>query len=243
MKKFPIIILHGWNLSGVKFQPLVKVFLKNKLHAIAPDFPGFGHNRILNRPYKLKDYVKNLEVFITKYGTKKVVLICHSFGGRVGIKYAAENQNKVKLLILTGVPGYRVENRLKITLFYALSKIGNFIFMLPILRNFRCFFHKLIYRVSGNTDYYKANGNLKVTFKNVIGEDLVIYMKKIRVPTVLIWGENDKTVPLSVAIKMKKIIKDSILKVIKGENHKVPYMAAEKFYNALKHFIDRGNYS
>jgi len=61
MKQFPILILHGWNLSAKKFNPLIKEFTERNYQVIIFDLPGFGKERIPNRPYYLSDYVNFVE--------------------------------------------------------------------------------------------------------------------------------------------------------------------------------------
>jgi pimeloyl-ACP methyl ester carboxylesterase len=238
MKKYPIIILHGWNLDGEKFRPLVQVLEKCNFRTYAPDLPGFGSRRQLRNSYTLENYVNFLEDFNLKNKLNKIILIGHSFGGRVAIKYSAIHPENIKLLVLTGVPGYVPVKKIKIVVFYLLSKIGKFIFNFPIICNYSTFFRNLLYRVARASDYNNSQGFLRETFINVIRENLETPMKNIRVPTILIWGENDKTVPVFIAEKMHKTIEKSKLKIIKYENHKVPYKSPKHFFDSFCEFMN-----
>jgi haloalkane dehalogenase len=236
MKKYPVVILHGWNLSGKTFQPLVEILTQNGFRVYAPDLPGFGENSKLERELKLDDYLKFLDDYLNKKGINEFVAICHSFGGRLGIKYASFNKKRVKVLILSGVPGFIPVRRIKIAVFFLLSKIGNLIFKLPLLSQIKNNAREFLYKAASAPDYYRATGFLKETFKNVIREDLEKPMRNLSIPVLLIWGENDKTVPKYIAYKMKRCITGSQLKVIQNENHRVPYYAPAKFFDAFHKF-------
>jgi pimeloyl-ACP methyl ester carboxylesterase len=233
----PIIILHGWNLSGEKFSPLSDLLKLHKYPVFSPDLPGFGNNYELKKTLTLDDYVKFLQLYISKLGCEKVILIGHSFGGRVAIKYSVKNPEKVTLLFLTGVPGLPPVRKMKVMFFLIISKVGKYIFKFPLLSPFEAIFRKYLYKGARAGDYYKASGLLKKTFLNVINEDLIGYMKKLTVKTVLIWGKDDHTVSYKIAVKMSKLMTRSTLHVTEGENHRYPYSSPIKFYSIMKRYL------
>ncbi len=237
MKKYPILILHGWNLSGKKFRPLAECLEKEGYKVFSPDLPGFGENAFLSKPLVLDDYLEFVVEYLKKNNIERTILIGHSFGGRIAIKFATNYPEKTRLLILTGVPGFVPANRLKITSFLFISKIGGFIFMFPPFSFLKKIARKALYKLAGTNDYMNIEGPLKLTFKSVIREDLVQYMKKIRIRTLLVWGELDKTVNLSIAKKMEKVIKDSKLIIVPNTFHNLPYIQPERFIEAIRDYI------
>ena len=60
---------------------------------------------------------------------------------------------------------------------------------------------------------------MKETFKNVISEDLSQFTGFIRTPTVIIWGDKDKSTPVEDAYFMNNKIKNSKLFIINGAGH------------------------
>jgi pimeloyl-ACP methyl ester carboxylesterase len=78
---------------------------------------------------------------------------------------------------------------------------------------------------------------MRETFKNIIKEPLTFYMKKIRIPTLLLWGEKDKTVPLKVAKKMQKTILNSKLEILPGLGHMFILENAEIAVGSIDNFI------
>jgi len=77
-------------------------------------------------------------------------------------------------------------------------------------------FYKFIIKKS---DYPYVEGVMKETFKNVISEDLSQFTGFIRTPTVIIWGDKDKSTPIEDAYFLNNKIKNSKLIVISNMGH------------------------
>ena len=78
----------------------------------------------------------------------------------------------------------------------------------------------------GSQDYKAMPQQLKGVFNNVVNLDLTYCLEKIMCPTLLIWGDKDKSTPLYMAKKMKKKINDCELIVFKNCGH---FSYLEKF--------------
>lgn len=237
MIKAPIIILHGWKLNSNKYQKL-KTILSDKGHTVfTPDLPGFGKNSDIDRIYSPEDYADFVTGFIKKNKINSPILIGHSFGGRISLVIGATSPSLLKSLVLTGVPGYLPAPKLKVSLFYYLAKTGKVIFHIfpfSIVKNLA---RKSLYKSAGAFDYYHTSGFLRETFKNMIRTDLEPYMKKIKIPTILIWGENDKITPVWIAEKMKNTINNSQLAVAPNEGHSFLYKNPEKFIEVFLKYV------
>ncbi len=234
MRKIPIVLLHGWQLNSDKYSLLRKLLIKEGYKIYIPDLPGFGRRKFLNKSLKIDDYVMFLSLYLRKKRINKCFLIGHSFGGRIAIVFASRQPNKIKKLFLTGTPGLIPVNKIKIISFLLISKIGKLILSLTPFFFLKQVLRKILYRLAGSSDYMHVEGVMKETFKNIIREDLVKYMKKIKVPTLLIWGSDDKTVPVTIAQKMSGIIKTSKLIEISCTNHRLPYQNPNRFWEAIK---------
>lgn len=238
MKNIPILILHGWNLSSDRFLPLKIEFEKRGYTVFCPDLPGFGENKTPQKPLYLSDYVNFVEKYIEENKLKKITLIGHSFGGRIGIKLAAQNSEYLHALILTGTPGIIPVPKSKVIFFLYLSKVGKIIFSLPILNLFKYKAQKFLYRFAKATDFYNTNEQMRETFKNIVKENLEIYLPEINTPTLLLWGKGDKIVSIDIAEKMNKLIKNSKLVEIKEARHGVPWTHPKEFIKEVDNFLE-----
>lgn len=70
---------------------------------------------------------------------------------------------------------------------------------------------------------------MRDTFKNIVKEDLVQYLPRIKTPTFLIWGKEDKITPVSIALSTNKAIRNSELIIINGAKHGLPWTNSREF--------------
>ena len=227
MSTYPIVILPGWLLGSDRFKATAEEFHKAGYPTFIVDFPGFEQGIKLTQAFNLTDYVKHLQKFLRTHKITKAVFVCHSFGGRVALKLISQEPKLAAALILSGTPGLPGMTKLRFNLTVGLAKIGKLLSFVPPFLFLRPQLQKIFYRVTRANDYYRANGILKSTFKNIIKEQLIEYMKKIRVPTLLLWGEKDKLVPLGIARQMQKLLVNSKLEIVPGKGHMFIYREPE----------------
>jgi len=236
MDKYPVVILPGWLIGSARFEPLAQVFRDHGFPTFTVDFPGFETGEKLTRPLSLIDYVKFLNSFLRQKRITKAVFVVHSFGGRVALKLLSQEPQKGVALIISGTPGFQVMGPRKL-IASLMAPIGKVISFVPPFIFFRKQLAQLLYRFSGTHDYYKTDGLLRATFKNIISEPLVEYMKKIRLPVLLVWGREDRIVPLRVAHKMQETIHGARLVEIEHATHNFCYKNPEKFAQPILEFL------
>ncbi len=255
----PIILLHGWGISSDKYIETANqlVIHNSRFKILAVDLPGFGKSDNPPETWGVDDYVEFIYRFIyevlghsvSKFNLDtecpsdghepKVILIGHSFGGQIAIKFAVKYPQSLKALILTGAAGIKHPPTLKLKIFYILAKAGKIIFSLPIINKLEKSAQELLYKAAREKDYYQAQGIMKETFKKVVGEDLSGYLDKIKTPTLLVWGAKDNSTPLADGEFMHFKIQNSKFKIIDDANHQAPYQYSEKFAKIVTKFIKK----
>lgn len=202
-KKMGIVILHGWTTDVDKWNPFLK-YLPGKLLKI----PGLTEK--INKPWTLEDYVQ----WLNKKINKRTVLIGHSNGGRIAIAFAAKYPEKIEKLILidsAGIYHQKLNLQVKRFLFKFAAKIGKKIAPSEKLKS-------ILYKLAGEKDYKNANPIQKQTMINLISADLTPVLSKISIPTLIIWGKDDKITPLQDAKLMHQKIKGSTLKILDAKH-------------------------
>lgn len=237
MKSYPLVILHGWGLSGAIFDPLSDVLRKKKFTVYSPDLPGFGKSKLPDHPLQLADYAVFLDTYLKKYHIDHPILIGHSFGGRVSLKYNQMYPKTVRALILSGTPGFTPIPKKKLLLFITLAKVGGFLFRVPPMSYFQDAVRKWYYYVVGAKEFFRAEGTMRETFKHIVKEDLVTAMEAVDIPTLLLWGECDIIVPITIAERMHQVISGSELNVIPVADHGVPFNQPEVFGTYVDRFL------
>lgn len=237
MNKPTLLILHGWGLNKEFYGELCYILGQKGYDARAIDFPGFGEQEMPIRSLSLSDYATFLHRYIKVEKIEKPILIGHSFGGRVAIKFNKQFPGDIKALILTGTPGYTPIPRKKLMIFIYMAKIGKYFFSLPFLNMIQGTVRLWYYYLVGAKDFYRAEGVMRDTFKNIIAEELDSCMDATRVPCLLVWGADDVVVPAWIARKMNHTIENSELVIVANVNHGLPFIEPKKFYAAIEPFL------
>lgn len=202
-----ILLLHGWGQNIEMMKPIGDNFCENYKITIL-DLPGFGESKEPPVPWKIDDYELLLEEFIDKLKIKKPIVIGHSFGGRLAIRYSANNP--IEKLVLFGSPCIRIQEKLPLNV-RILKKLKQ----LPGMNSLGEFMKNYI----GSRDYKAASPVMRQTLVEVVNEDLSGYAKQIEEPTLLIWGDNDTEAPLNEAKELEKIMIDAALIVLPGSHY------------------------
>lgn len=224
-----ILILHGWapTMTGKRYSKLVHILQKEGYTVCAPDLPGFGSEKLVKNPMGLDDYVSFVHSFLAKRKIKKVILIGHSFGGRIAAIFAARYPKRVEKLVISGSPLIRQPHTIKQRIGFVMAKPGK-IMVQFLPRSLQNLFRKLLYKSLGEWDYYKA-GALRDTMKAIIAHDVASYLPNIVVPTLVLWGENDTVVPLTIGREIARKVPNAAFVSVKNAGHRLPYENPERF--------------
>lgn len=191
----------------------------------APDLKGFGENKGMKYPYSLDDYIKEVNEYKYKHGLVKPHIIAHSFGARIAIKGAANDQDFCDKLVLAGAAGLKpkdtVYKKSKRALFKALKKF------LP--KEKLSFFY--------SKDYLAVDGVMRESFLKIIREHLDGEISKIKNQTLVISGENDKETPVYMAKRLFNGIENSRLIILSGAGHFCFIDKPLKFNTEVREFL------
>ncbi len=223
----PLILLHGWGVNFHTFDYLID-YLKNDFTIFAIDLPGFGQSNEPKNSYNLSNYVNFLRTFIIELQIENPIILGHSFGGRVAIKYVASTSNRVSKLILVDSAG--IKKRKSIKKHFQILKY-KFLKLYYKSKKDATKYNQLI-KVKGSPDFINASNVMKGTMTKVIKEDLKKCIKKIQVETLIIWGKDDKETPYTDAIYMNKHIKNSGLVTFDNCGH-FPYLEKRKYFHIV----------
>ncbi len=220
-----IYILHGWAYSLEKWEKFADLLRQSGFEPIFLKIPGLTLKS--DKVWDLEKYSKWLD---EKVGNSKVILLGHSNGGRIAAYFAYKYPTKVEKLILIDSAGiYHKELLLEVKrfLFGTFAKVGKKFTSSETLKKF-------LYNLAGEKDYQAATSNMKQSMLNLIKVDLVPYLKKINIPVLIIWGENDRITPLSDAKVMRNLIKNSKLEIIKEAKHSPFYTHPKEVADIIK---------
>ena len=232
----PLVFLHGWGTSAANMWPLAEAF-SERHRVIVLDFPGFGESVRPEATWKVMDYAQFLVKFLAELGIERPhALIGHSFGGRVSIKALGTGLLESDKLILIDSAGVKPSDSMRKLAYKLIAKSGKAALSAPGLRRFSSKARAKLYESAGSTDYMNAEGMRDILIATV-GEDLKENAKTITVPTLIVWGSEDKETPLSDARFFHTASAGSQLKIIQGAGHFAHTDAPRKVARFMREFL------
>ena len=220
-----IVLLHGWGQNIEMMKPIGDN-LRREHQILIIDLPGFGLSDEPDFPWTLYDYVEILKEMIESLKLKNIILMGHSFGGKISLLYAS--MYPVKKIVVFGSP-YKckvAKDNLKTRTLKKLKKI-------PGLNKLEEFAKKHI----GSTDYKNASPMMREVLVNHVNLDITEEVKKIKSPLLIIWGTNDAAVPIADAYELEKLVPGSGLVVYPNCTHYAYLENLGQTINVLRSFL------
>jgi pimeloyl-ACP methyl ester carboxylesterase len=223
-----IVILPGWKNSADSWKYIGSELAK-KHNVVILDFPGFGKTPKPKSAFDTFDYADFVKAFLKKLEIEKCTLLGHSFGGRVGTILAAKS-DFVERLILVASAGIEKETlliKLKTSFVKAIKPLKK---IMP---------EEIVKKISyslGSQDYKDA-GEMRDIFIKTVNQDLEHLLPKIKVPTLVIWGDRDGQLNVSLTKVYKNKIKDCIVRVVWGTGHHPHAENPQKFLDIINNWL------
>lgn len=230
-----VLFLHGWGSSGDSFLKLAEE-LGESYRYVAPDLPGFGSSELPKTPWGVKEYAEFIKQLTIKLKIKKIHAVCgHSMGGRIAMYIVAQKLLTPGRLILIGSHGIVQSSSLRNRTYKVVAKVGKGATMVLPSKVRSKLRHKL-YQRAGAGDYLSA-GPMRETFLNLINTDSQPDAALVDIPTLLIYGKNDKQTPPAFGKIFHELIAGSKLKIIAGADHFVHEAEAKITAVQLREFM------
>ncbi len=230
-----LLFLHGWRSEGKIWVDIIEAmqssFPNFAFNAYLLDLPGFGKSQTPEHAFTVENYASYIESFVYKLNLNNVILIGHSHGGKTSINIAAQNPSWLKKLVLVDSSGVR-NNSKDLKTKNLLAKVVKPFFTPKFMQPLR----KKIYKTIGAEDYVETP-NLRETFLNLIKYEVHDDLTKIKVPTLLIWGEKDMDTSVENGKFMHDNIKDSRFIVLQNAGHFSFLDKKQEFIEAIITFI------
>jgi pimeloyl-ACP methyl ester carboxylesterase len=255
----PIILLHGAGVDSADISWSEFIGPLSKRHRVfAPDLPGYGcSDKPDDVEYSLAFYVEILARLIASLNLKQVNLIGLSLGGGISIAYTLKHPAKVNKLVLVGAYGLfkRLPYHL-LSYWYTQSSINELSYRLTA-KSRRLVRWTLLNGLFGNSDnlsdelvdvVYEAlkapdAGKAFASFQRSdvtrtgLRSNLAARLSEIKVPTLIVHGTDDKSVPVVSAQKAHQTIEGSKLYLMSGCKHWAHKEKPEEFIRVVSAFL------
>lgn len=221
-----LLLLHG--LSGSSRWWMRNIpDLARRYRVIVPDLIGFGRSHNRWRVPPLDQAAQVLEEWIVELGLSELVLIGHSMGGQIAIHLAAAQPAWLERLALVDAAGIpRALSPGKMIRLAAEST--------PVWR----WGDPRFLRTIASDAWTAGPLVLARSVWNILRDDIRPLLPRIQVPTLIVWGERDKLVPLKDAWKLRDDIPNARLAVLRGAAHNPMVDRPADFNRILSRFVD-----
>ena len=215
-----VLALHGWGRRGADFRASLA-----KIPSLAVDLPGFGASPAPSETMGARGYAEAVLPVLEQFGEAPLV-VGHSFGGRVAVCLAAAHPESVSALLLTGVPLVRTRPSARPSLGYRVVRWLNRTGVIGDDRMER------MRQKRGSHDYRAATGVMRAVLVEVVNESYEDELTRLSLPVTMLWGAEDKEVPVEVAQTAHDILAGEgrapvHLEVVEGVGHHLPLEAPD----------------
>ena len=199
---FPtLLLIHGWNTSDLYMEVFIRPF-SSRFNIISLDL--FSE---MNREYTVALFIEEIHQIVEQYSSNNLVIIGHSFGGKLAYFYSLKYPVKLLVLLAPSLikPHFSLKRAVKVKLYKIIKKCH-----LPIPKCLR-----------GSKDYQNAKGFMKKTFLNCHSYYLKKGDKK-NIEAIVIGFKKDDQVKKYQILKIKRFLPDS--KIIMYEGNHFSYL-------------------
>ncbi|MDP2709661.1 MAG: alpha/beta fold hydrolase [Solirubrobacteraceae bacterium] len=251
-----IVFLHG--LSGCWQNWLESIPpLAADHRVIAIDLPGFGESPMPAEPITVSGYARLVVELLDALGVQRATIVGNSMGGFVGCELAIRFPARVQRLVLVAAAGLSLRHmrherkrglraRIENLLFFGLGLLARHTDLVVRSPHLRRGLLLLIVahpeRLSGPLILEQAHGAGKPGFDDAL-DAMTAYpirdrLGEIACPTLIVWGQEDRLVPVRDAAEFAWLIPDARKLVYADSGHMVMLEHPARFNADVRAFID-----
>lgn len=246
----PLILLHGFFYDSYLWAENIDALARHfKVYAL--DLWGCGYSAREPLDFGYAQYAEQVRLFMDAMGIERASFAGQSMGAGTAIKFCVQHRHRVEKLVLVSAAG--LPNPLPaMAKFFNLPVIGEFflglntdVFRKTALKDVFIHDKRLV------TDRYYENvtrpqkieksmeAGLKIQRNEFFGtlSDEIRALGEMAVPTLLVWGREDKAIPLRLGQEMQRILTGSHLEVLDAAGHVSNFEQAERFNQLAVTFL------
>jgi pimeloyl-ACP methyl ester carboxylesterase len=251
-----IVFIHGLSGAWVNWLENIPHFARSH-RVIAMDLPGFGHSPMPVDGISISGYGRIVDELLDTLGIERAVIVGNSMGGFIGAEVALQFATRVEKLVLVSAAGLSIEHQRNEPVLRVLERLDNLLIFtggwaatrsetLSRRPRMRRQIMRLVadrpellpapliaeqVKGSGTPGFVPALDALTdYPIRDRLGE--------IECPVLVVWGEEDRLVPVRDAYEFGRLISDAQVEVWPGTGH-VAMLERPAAFNALvERFID-----
>jgi pimeloyl-ACP methyl ester carboxylesterase len=245
-KNKSIIFLHGFPYDHTMWKAQIDELSENYF-CVTYDIRGLGESPVGDGQFTMESFVDDLESTITELKLDKPILCGLSMGGYISFRALERMEENFSAVILCDTRSEADNNEGKLKRAAAIKRISTE-GLAPFAKDFitNCFgddykknhkdeFEKRIAKSSGFNPVGVKGSLLAMLGRN----DTTEYLSKIKIPALIICGENDALTPPAIMKPLAEKINGAEFVVIKNSGHMSPIENPEEVNEAIKKFLEK----
>ena len=237
-----IVLVHGLGASAERWEFVIPEFSKY-YRVIVPDLIGFGYSDKPLVDYTTDFFTDFLSKFLKTLDIKKTNIIGSSLGGQITAEYCSKNQEKIDNLILVSPSGIMKHSTPALDAYvmaalYPDSEGAKNAFQMMAGPS-----QQINPRIVEDFVVRMKLPNAKMAFMSTLlglknAEIITKSLMKIKIPTLIIWGEDDPVIPIKYADEFVSSIQDCRFFMMDNCGH-TPYVDdPERFSKLVLDFLE-----
>jgi pimeloyl-ACP methyl ester carboxylesterase len=252
-----VLFVHG--LSGCW-----KNWLENIPHfaadhrVIAVDLPGFGESELPGEPISISGYAELLDTLMGELGITSAQVVGNSMGGFVAAELAIRFPARVERLVLVAAAGLSVESirtkrdrglrhRLEDVVFFNIGVVASHSALMARRRRLRSALLLLFVahpnRLAPELAYEQVHSSGKPGFPGALlalcSYPIRERLGEIACPTLIVWGDKDRLVPVKDAAAFEQLIPDARKIVYRDTGHLTMLERPRRFNADVRRFLEQ----
>jgi pimeloyl-ACP methyl ester carboxylesterase len=211
----PLVVFHGaGTVDGFDFAES----WTDRFRVIVPYHPGFGESGDDPTFTEMQDYIMHyLDLFdILKVDTLNIVGL--SMGGYMGAKFAGQQNRRVKKLVLIAPYGLNVPEHPTLDIIATPGEQ-----LVPMLvSNFDTLKKNLPEKPGADfmaARYREATSFARLFWEHPTDPKFPRHLHRVTMPTLIVWGDEDRLIPVQQAQSWRKLIPNAEVMIVKGAGH------------------------
>jgi pimeloyl-ACP methyl ester carboxylesterase len=265
-----VLLLHGKNFSGAYWEPTMRALVARGYRVVVPDQIGFGKStKPAAYQFSFAQLAANTHALLNSLGVERVIVVGHSMGGMLAVRFALQHPEQTEKLVLVNPIGledygalvsYRgIDDTYRQELAATPESLREYQRQSYYGGEWKPEYEHLLEAQAGWTqhpEYSQVAWNSALTADMIFTQPVVHDLPRLRVPTLLIIGQRDRTAlgrpwakpevapTLGNYPKLGRQTADAIpgakLVEIPGVGHMPQVEAFEPYIDALGRFLDEG---